>query len=70
MKVGDLVVSIDKSVYDVEGVGIVMEPPRLAHDGSGRLGPANETYYLIKVLWPAGIDEVSEKVCEVISESR
>ena len=70
MKVGDLVVSIDNSVYDVEGVGIVMEPPRLAHDCLGRLGPANETYYIIKVLWPTGIDEVSEKVCEVISESR
>ena len=69
MKVGDLVVS-DGARGRMEGVGIVMEPPRLSYDCLPGGEAVDETYYIVKVLWPAGIDEVSEEVCEVVSESR
>ena len=66
MKVGDLVVS-SGARGRMEGVGIVMEPPR--PQGEGR-ALADETYRIVKVLWPAGIDEVFEEDIEVINESR
>ena len=71
MKVGDLVVSIDNGVYYAEGVGVVMEPPRLSEDcfPGGEAYP-DETYYIVKVLWPTGIEEVFEDDCEVVNESR
>jgi len=71
MKVGDLVVSIDNGVHYAEGVGVVMEPPRLSEDcfPGGEAYP-DETYYIVKVLWPTGIEEVFEDDCEVVNESR
>ena len=71
MKVGDLVVSIDNGVHYAEGIGVVMEPPRLSEDcfPGGEAYP-DETYYIVKVLWPTGIEEVFEDDCEVVNESR
>mgnify|MGYP003645844833 FL=1 len=71
MKVGDLVVSIvnDDNHY-AEGIGIVVEPPRLSEDCLLLAPETDETYYIVKVLWPAGIEEVFEDDCEVINESR
>ena len=70
MKVGDLVVSIDNDVYEIEGIGIVMEPPRLSEDCFPGGDAPDETYRIVKVLWPAGIDEVFEEDIEVVNESR
>ena len=70
MKVGDLVVSVEFGGCDGEGLGIIMEPPRLSEDCFPGGACPDETYRIVKVLWPAGIDEVSEEVCEVVSESR
>ena len=67
MQVGDLVVS-DGARGRMEGVGIVMEPPRPLR--SGELVAADETYRIVKVLWPAGIDECFEEDVEVVNESR
>ena len=69
MKVGDLVVS-DGARGRMEGVGIVMEPPRLSADCLPGGEAADETYRIVKVLWPAGIDEVFEEDIEVVNESR
>ena len=65
MKVGDLVVS-DRG-QDRYGIGIVMEPPRLSADCFPGGDAENETYRIVKVLWPAGIDEVFEEDIEVVS---
>ena len=65
MKVGDLVVS-SGARGRTEGVGIVMEPPRPVR----KTAAADETYRIVKVLWPAGIDEVFEEDIEVINETR
>jgi len=70
MKVGDLVVSIHNGVYYAEGVGVVMEPPRLSYDCLPGGEAVDETYRIVKVLWPAGIDEVFEEDCEVVNASR
>ena len=70
MKVGDLVVSIDNGVHYAEGVGVVMEPPRLSEDCFPGGEEVDETYYIVKVLWPTGIEEVFADDCEVINESR
>ena len=69
MKVGDLVVS-DGARGRMEGVGIVMEPPRLSEDCFPGGDAPDETYRIVKVLWPAGIDEVFEEDIEVINGSR
>ena len=66
MKVGDLVVSIDNDVYEIEGIGIVMEPPRLSYDCMPGGDADGETYYIIKVLFPAGIIDVPEEDVEVM----
>tara|TARA_R110000824_G_scaffold87026_1_gene214847 strand:- start:1863 stop:2063 length:201 start_codon:yes stop_codon:yes gene_type:complete len=66
MKVGDLVVS-DGARGLMEGIGIVMEPPRLSADCFPGGDAENETYRIVKVLWPAGIDEVFEEDIEVVS---
>ena len=65
MKVGDLVVS-DGARGRMEGVGIVMEPPRLSYDCMPGGDADGETYYMVKVLWASGIEEVFEDDCEVI----
>ena len=70
MKVGDLVVSIDNGVHYAEGIGVVMEPPRLSEDCLLLAPETDETYYIVKVLWPTGIEEVFEDDCEVVNESR
>jgi len=70
MKVGDLVASINNGVHYAEGVGIVLEPPRLSEDCFLGGAAPDETYYIVKVLWPDGIEEVFEDDCEVINESR
>ena len=69
MKVGDLVVS-DGARGRMEGVGIVMEPPRLSADCFLCGAAPDETYRIVKVLWPAGIDEVFEEDIEVVNASR
>tara|TARA_B100000745_G_scaffold243066_1_gene165389 strand:+ start:95 stop:304 length:210 start_codon:yes stop_codon:yes gene_type:complete len=69
VKVGDLVVS-DGARGRMEGVGIVMEPPRLSADCFLGGAAPDETYRIVKVLWPAGIDEVFEEDIEVVNESR
>ena len=69
MKVGDLVVS-DGARGLMEGIGIVMEPPRLSEDCFPGGEAVDETYYIVKVLWPAGIDECFEEDVEVVNESR
>jgi len=71
MKVGDLVRVINYGVYYAEGVGVVMEPPRPSEDcfPGGESSP-DETYRIVKVLWPTGIEEVFEDDCEVVNESR
>ena len=71
MKVGDLVVSIvnDDNHY-AEGVGVVMEPPRLSEDCMLLATAADETYYIVKVLWPTGIEEVFEEDVDLYYESR
>tara|TARA_R110000824_G_scaffold27430_2_gene93335 strand:+ start:3047 stop:3247 length:201 start_codon:yes stop_codon:yes gene_type:complete len=66
MKVGDLVMSAEFGGCDGEGLGIVLETARLGYDCLGRLGPANETYCIVKVLFPAGIIDVFEKDIEVM----
>ena len=70
MKVGDLVVSVEFGGCDGEGLGIIMEPPRLSEDCFLGGAAPDETYRIVKVLWPAGIDEVFEEDIEVINESR
>ena len=70
MKVGDLVKCIDNGVFHAEGVGVVMEPPRLSEDCFPGGEAVDETYYIVKVLWPTGIEEVFEDDCEVVNESR
>jgi len=65
MKVGDLVVS-DGARGRMEGVGIVMESPRLSEDCFPGGEAVDETYYIVKVLWPAGIDECFEEDIEVV----
>ena len=70
MKVGDLVLSIDNGVHYAEGIGVVMEPPRLSEDCMLLATAADETYYIVKVLWPTGIEEVFEDDCEVVNASR
>ena len=69
MKVGDLVV-YRGAIGRMEGVGIVMEPPRLSEDCFPGGDAPDETYRIVKVLWPAGIDEVFEEDIEVVNESR
>ena len=66
MKVGDLVLSIDNGVHYAEGIGIVMEPPRLSYDCMPGGDADGETYYMVKVLWASGIEDVFEDDCEVI----
>jgi hypothetical protein len=70
MKVGDLVKCIDNGIFHAEGIGIVMEPPRLSYDCMPGGDADGETYYMVKVLWPAGIDECFEEDVEVVNESR
>ena len=70
MKVGDLVVSVDNGFFDPEGVGIVMEPPRLSYDCLPGGEAVDETYRIVKVLWAHGIQEDFEEDVEVINESR
>jgi len=71
MKVGDLVLSLPILAEVTGGIGIVVEPPRLSEDcfPGGEAYP-DETYYIVKVLWPTGIEEIFEDDCEVINESR
>jgi len=69
VKVGDLVVS-DGARGRMEGVGIVMEPPRLSEDCFPGGDAPDETYRIIKVLFPAGIIDVLEEDVEVVNESR
>tara|TARA_Y100000034_G_C6712599_1_gene314860 strand:- start:205 stop:408 length:204 start_codon:yes stop_codon:yes gene_type:complete len=66
MKVGDLVMSAEFGGCDGEGIGIVMEPPRLSYDCMPGGDADGETYYMVKVLWASGIEEVFEDDCEVI----
>ena len=70
MKVGDLVVSVEFGGCDGEGLGIIMEPPRLSEDCFPGGACPDETYRIIKVLFPAGIIDVLEEDIEVINESR
>ena len=70
MKVGDLVLSIDNGVHYAEGIGVVMEPPRLSEDCFPGGEAVDETYRIVKVLWATGIEEVFEDDCEVVNESR
>tara|TARA_Y100000310_G_C20525624_1_gene735869 strand:- start:625 stop:825 length:201 start_codon:yes stop_codon:yes gene_type:complete len=66
MKVGDLVECIDNGIFETEGIGIVMEPPRLSYDCMPGGDADGETYYIIKVLFPAGIIDVPEEDVEVM----
>ena len=70
MKVGDLVKCIDNGVFHAEGIGVVMEPPRLSEDCFPGGEAVDETYYIVKVLWPTGIEECFEEDVEVVNESR
>jgi hypothetical protein len=63
MKVGDLVASHSAGP---KGIGIVMEPPRLSEDCFPAGACPDETYRIVKVLWPAGIDEVFEEDIQVV----
>ena len=66
MKVGDLVMSAEFGGCDGEGLGIIMEPPRLSYDCMPGGDADGETYYIIKVLFPAGIIDVLEEDIEVM----
>ena len=70
MKVGDLVLSLPILAEVTGGIGIVVEPPRLSEDCFPGGEAVDETYRIVKVLWPAGIDEVFEEDCEVVNASR
>jgi hypothetical protein len=66
MKVGDLVMSAEFGACDGEGLGIIMEPPRLSYYRQPVGDADGETYYIIKVLFPAGIIDVLEEDIEVM----
>ena len=67
MKVGDLVVPLYNGAFYAEGVGIVLEEPSLSADCMPGGDADDETYYMVKVLWVSGIEEVFEEDVEVIS---
>ena len=70
MKVGDLVVPSGTGWSVWADIGIVMEPPRLSADCFPGGACPDETYRIVKVLWPAGIDEVLEEDVDLYYESR
>ena len=66
MKVGDLVLSLPILAEVTGGIGIVVEPPRLSEDCFPGGACPDETYRIIKVLFPAGIIDVLEEDIEVM----